>query len=79
MQLDQRVVSGLKPHSPTNDSPYFGYEMESTSSSRPLGKRQRTTKTMQESLGIEPMDSMAKSQPIWKRLYMQWSKQLLQI
>ena len=79
MQLERQVVSGLQTHSPTNDSPYFGHEMENTPSSSSLGKRDGITETMQESLGIEPKDPMAKQHPIWKRLYSQWSKQLLQI
>jgi hypothetical protein len=42
-------------------------------------KFQQSAETMQESLGIQPIDNMAKARPIWKRLYVQWSKQLLHV
>ena len=43
------------------------------------GKFQQAAETMQEFLGIQPIDNMAEPRPIWKRLYIQWSKQLLHI
>lgn len=78
MQLDRQVVSLVRARSSTNDSSYSGGK----SAFMPTGSdeiEQMVAETMQEHLEMEPVDSMAKALPLWKRFYKQWSKQLLQI
>lgn len=76
MQLDQVVNAPKNADTPTNDSRYFDRGVRLVSFG---GEQTQTTETMQESLGIQLMDSMARPLSLWRRLYRQWSKQLLQI
>jgi hypothetical protein len=78
MQLDRQVGSLVQScSSPTNNRPYFDSESTAVGSVDEIG--QLVVETMQEHLGMEPVDSMAKALPLWKRFYKQWSKQLLQV
>jgi hypothetical protein len=75
MQLDRRVVSLARVRSSTNDSSFLGEPGLATADEPKLLE----VETMQEHLGMGPVDSMAKALPLWKRFYKQWSKQLLQV
>jgi hypothetical protein len=79
MQLDRQLVSKRNLDFSKNYSFYLEHELGNAPASFFLNESQQVAKTMQESLGIKPVDSMAKARPIWKRLYIQWSKQLLHI
>ena len=79
MQLDRKVVFEVQTDEPTNDSLYADEELRSDSCSFLSETFRPMAETMQESLGLQPIKQMAESLPIWRRLYMQWSKQLSQI
>lgn len=76
MQLDQVVSTPMKADTPTNDSRYFNRGVRLVSS---CSTQTQTTESMQDSLGIQVVESMARPLSLWKRIYRQWSKQLLQI
>lgn len=75
MQLDRRVVPCAQACSSINDSPFWGEPRSALADEQQLLE----VETMQEHLGIGPVDGMAKALPLWKRFYKQWSKQLLQV
>lgn len=75
MQLGRKVVFPVQENALTNDARYANED----SCSSPSGALKWATETMQESLGLQPIQQMAESLPVWRRLYMQWSKQLSQI
>jgi hypothetical protein len=81
MQLDKAVVFRSRVDVPTNDSFYVEEKnsLNSTHSQLSHDSQPVVMETMQESLALKQVGSMAEVMPLWKRLYAQWSKQLLQL